>query len=84
LGGALGDRQSSVFAVTGNPVPFYFHLDFFGKSIQTTSAIFLCEGFQPMTFFSIRYDALTTSEWRDYMREGTLRQEKIRLRSISV
>jgi hypothetical protein len=26
--GALGDRQSSVFAVTGNPVPFYFHYGF--------------------------------------------------------
>jgi len=27
---ALCDRLTSVFAVTGNPVPVYFHADFFG------------------------------------------------------
>ena len=33
-GGTLCDRLTQVFAVTGDPVPFYFHLDFFGTYIR--------------------------------------------------
>jgi hypothetical protein len=43
--GALGDRQPSVFAVTGNPVPFYFRMDFFGKEFRRLRQSFSAKAF---------------------------------------
>jgi hypothetical protein len=72
--GTLSNRQSSVFAVTGNPVPVYFHVDFFGRSLQTTSALFACGDFHLASPSLSGNLAHTTSEWRDYMTGGGMRQ----------
>ena len=50
---ALCSRLTSAYAVTGIPVPVYFRVDFFGKSLKRHSATAFCEGFQPMTLVSI-------------------------------
>ena len=59
----LSNRQPSVFAVTGNPVPVYFLVDFFGKSTQTTSALFACGDFHLASPSLSGNLARTTSEW---------------------
>jgi hypothetical protein len=35
-------------AITGKPVPFYFHCDFFGNLIRATAVSRFCGGSQPM------------------------------------
>lgn len=52
---------SSAYAVTGIPVPVYSHKDFFGKRIRRRSTVLFCEGFQPVSFFSISRQTVYSS-----------------------
>jgi hypothetical protein len=70
---ALGDRQPSVFAVTGNPVPVYFlptanyqtlSAKFLRQLHQTTSALFSCGDFHLASPSLSGNHTRTTSEWR--------------------
>ena len=68
---------SSVYAITGNPVPFYFHSDFFGIYIRRLRRCFPAE---TSTLHLLLYQATThvlLLNGGDYTRRGEESQEKL-------